>query len=145
LIFFKRFSKPGKRKWLFIFASLLPILSVLVFVIKITPITIVILNGAIALTSVIYKYLVDIYRNGILKEAGLYDEIAEHHTIVEIAINISRVACFGILMLVALLKSMLAFKIFAVVGISTTSIIFLILYLYEKVIAKEKCIKEGNQ
>jgi len=131
-ILIKSFSKPGKRNILYIISAILLTISAIVFVIDITIVTIIILNATIAITSVLYKYLFDLYRNKILKEAGLYDQIAEHHTIVESLINIARIATFGIVMLVALTRSMIAFKTYFLIMILLSALLHILLMCYER-------------
>lgn len=127
----KNHTKPQKRTWLYVLISVIPILSAIAFVIYVSPITVVILNGTISLSAIIYKYLFDIYRNGILKESGLYSEISEHHTMVDILANISRIVCFGILLLVAKLESLIAFKIMFVITICVIGIIIWLIRYFE--------------
>ncbi|MBP3432008.1 MAG: MFS transporter [Clostridia bacterium] len=127
----KRFTKSGKRTWLFIVGAVFPLAAVIVFVVNISPTTVVILNGAIAVTCVIYKVLFDAHRNGILKEEGLYDQIAEHHSMIEILANASRAICFAVLLLISLAQSILVFKIFVVLTIIGCGGVFMLLLIYE--------------
>ena len=140
LILMKKFTKAQKRSWLLISCAVITIISSIVFAIMINSVTIIILNGAISVFSIFYKYLFDIYRNGILKEAGLYDEISEHHTVVESLINICRILTFGILMLVGLLKSLIIFKIYTIIAVVLASLMFVLLTIYEKKYALRKNI-----
>jgi len=128
----RKLTKPGKRKWLFVIAGIIPIISSIIFVITITPATIIILNGTITISSIIYKVLFDEYRNGTLKEAGLYDQIAEHHSIVEVLANLSRLICFILLLIVSLFKDLNIFKIFVVITTTGILAVHMILLNYEK-------------
>lgn len=128
----RKLTHPGKRKWLFIIAGTIPIISSIIFVITITPATIIILNGTITISSIIYKVLFDEYRNSTLKEAGLYDQIAEHHSIVEVLANLSRLICFILLLIVSLFKDLNIFKIFVVITTTGILAVHLILLNYEK-------------
>ena len=142
LILVKKFTKPGKRLWLFIVCSCLPILAAIYFVINISAVSIIILNGIISITSIVKIYLLDLYRNGIMKDSNMYSEISEHQSVVEFCLNISRTLAFGLLMIIALLKSLLAFKILALITIIVGSTSYILLHYYEiKYLHKEKVMK----
>lgn len=132
LLLVNKFTKPGKRFSLSLILGLLPIISSLSFLIEISMLTIVIYNFTIAVSSIVLKYNFDVYRNSTLKAAGLYDEIAEHHTVVESLLNISRVILFGIMLAVSLLQSMLAFIILIIVTTILNSLVLILLAVYEK-------------
>jgi len=132
IILISKFTKPGKRSWLFILSSLLPLLVAIVFVFNINKITIIILSAALALTSIIYKVLYDAHRNSTLKESGLYDNIAEHHSIIEILVGLSRSFCFLLMIVVYFIHSMIAFKILMILIVSVCGLIHILLLRYEK-------------
>lgn len=131
ILLMNKFTKAGRRSWLFVICAILPIISSIYFVVDINKISIVILNGVILLTAIIYKVLFDAHRNSTLKEVGLYDEIAEHHSIVEIFAGLSRGLCFALMLLISLFNSFIAFKIFVVVSVAMCAIIHLTLLIYE--------------
>lgn len=151
LIIIKKFTKPAKRLWLFILSSILPIFAGIYFIIDMNAISIIILNGAISITSTIKTYLLDLYRNGILKDAGLYSEISEHQAMSEFCLNISRTLAFGLLMIVALFRSIIVFKVFAIITIVVGSVVYLILHYYEKTYHNDdsllcgKTLEESNE
>ena len=126
-----KYTKAGNRTWLFILCSILEFASIIIFVVKICPATIIILNAVISVTSIVYKVIFDTHRNGILKEAGMYSEIAEHQTVVEILASLSRTIFFGVLLLIALTQSIVVFKIFMVMSVLVTSSVLITLCLYE--------------
>ena len=132
IIAMSKFTKPGKRSWLFIVCGILPIIASIVFAIEINQITIIILNGAVLLTTIVFKVLYDAHRNSTLKEVGLYDEIAEHHCVVEFIVGISRGVFFAIMIGVALLKNLAIFKALIVVSIVLCAVIHLLILIYEK-------------
>ena len=132
ILLMNKFTKAGSRSWMFIVCSALPMLASIYFVVDINKISIIILNGIILFTAIIYKVLFDAHRNSTLKEVGLYDEIAEHHSIVEIFAGLSRGLCFALMLLISLFNSFVAFKIFVIVSIAMCAIIHLTLMIYER-------------
>ncbi|MBQ9790386.1 MAG: hypothetical protein IJW24_02185 [Clostridia bacterium] len=131
LLLVNKFSKPGNRSGVYIVCGILVILSSIILLFDFSQITIVVFNLITACTGIIYKVEFDIYRNGVLKEAGLYSEISEHHTVVEVLANISRVIFFAVLLLISLLQSMLAFKIFIIVTAIFLSLILILIMIFE--------------
>ena len=132
IFLFDRLSKPGKRSGFFVACAVLLIASSIFMLIDFSRLSIIIFNFLTASTGIIYKVCFDRYRNGILKEEGLYSEISEHQTIVESVLNIARIIVFGLMMLVSLFKSMLAFEIFIIFAILGISTLFILLLIYEK-------------
>ena len=137
ILLVKHFTKSGKRTWLYITSAILPIIAVVIFALNINATTLIILNSTISITSIIYKILFDAHRNSTLKEAGYYNEIAEHHSLVEFLAGSSRALCFALLLGIALLKSILAFKIFMVLAVVVSAGIFLSLMAFEMILKKE--------
>ena len=129
---FNKFTKPGKRAWIYSVLTLLPLIGSLCFVINATVVTVIIFNALMAISSIIFRTEYDVYRNSNLKEAGLYSEIAEHQVMVEMSISVPRVLSFLVIMIVGLLKSLLAFKIILVLFSLTYSLTLIMLALYEK-------------
>ena len=127
-----KFTKPGKRPALYIACSVLVISSAVLLFFDFSKVSIVIINAITALTGIIYKVEFDIYRNGILKESGLYSEISEHHTMVEVLANISRIIFFAIMLLVSLVKSMIAFKALILLSTIFLAMVFIALMIFEK-------------
>lgn len=132
ILLMNKFTKAGCRSWMFVVCSALPILASIYFVVDINKVSIIILNGVILLTAIVYKVLFDAHRNSTLKEMGLYDEIAEHHSIVEIFAGVSRAICFAFMLLISLFNNFVVFKIFVVVTITLCAIIHLTLLVYER-------------
>lgn len=137
LILIKKLSKPKKRNWIFILFPILSIISSIIFAININNVTIIILNGVIAVTSILYKYIYDVYRNGILKESGLYNEISEHQSIVEVIMNMSRIMSFGLLLIVSLTNSMFIFKTLMIIFVVFSSSMHILLMIYENKYVKD--------
>ena len=137
ILFMTKFTKPGKRSWLFLICALLPVVASIIFVIKINQFSVVLLNGVVIVTAIVYKVLFDAHRNSNLKEAGLYDQISEHLTIIEVLAGLSRFACFAVVFGVSLLKSLAMFKIMVVVTTIMCGLIHILILLYEKKYLRE--------
>lgn len=132
LLLVKKFTKPAKRNWMYVTVILSPLVGSLLFVITASYWTAIAYNLLLSISKIIFSVIFDIYRNGTLKEAGLYSEIAEHHTIVESLLSVSRVISFAIMILVGLLQNLLAFEILFVVFSLSYSAVNLCLMIYEK-------------
>ena len=138
LLLMKKFTVATKRSWLMWTCAILTVISSIIFAIVINSITLIILNATISILAAFYKCLFDLYRNSILKESGLYDNISEHHTMVESLINAARIITFGLFMLIGFIKSIILFKVYMVLVITISSLMIILLAVYEKkfVIAK---------
>lgn len=105
LILLSRFTKPGQRNWAYYTCMAFPVIGVTLFTVMPSMTTIVIYNFCMAVSAIFFKTTFDIFRNGVLKEAGLYDEISEHHTIVESLLCIARVLSFSLMIGISFIKS----------------------------------------
>ena len=132
LILFNKFTKAGKRSWVFYVITALQILGSVVFAIFPNLITLLLYNFGMTVCDVIMITMMDIYRNKNLKENGLYDDIAEHQCVVETIYQIIRVLSFALLVLLGLIKSYLLFQIFFVVFMVVSAITTIMLMVYEK-------------
>ena len=141
IILVKKFTKNGYRSWLYAISSIVPIIAVIIFALNVCATTLIILNASISLTAIIYKVYFDVHRNSTLKESGLYNEIAEHQSIIEFLADSSRWMCFGLLLIISLFKSLIVFKIFMILAVVVTAGIFIFLEAFEKICRKESEIK----
>ncbi len=132
LILVKRFTNVHNRKPVFIAFSILILSASVGFVCFTSKLTLIILNTVITITGVLHTYLIEKYRFSILKKAGMYDEIAEHQTVFENRLNISRIVSFGILLLVSLFKADIVIDIFVVVALVAVASIQILLFVFEK-------------
>lgn len=126
-----RFTKPAKRNWIFVISMILPIISSVLFVCNSSFATVIIFNLLMGISQIIFNAFFDIYKHGILKEAGFYGEIAEHHTVAESLLCMSRVLSFAIMIFVGLLKNLLVFQILLVVFSVSYSVTTLCIWMYE--------------
>lgn len=136
LLLLVKFTKPGKRSWVYAICMFLPLISSLLFVIAPSKTTVIIYNVLMSLSSVLYGATLDIYRNATLKEAGLYSEIAEHQTVFECLLTVTRVISITILILVSLTQKLVLFYILLVVFSLSYSAINICMLIYEKKFCK---------
>lgn len=126
-----KFTKPGKRSYIYLISMFLPIIGTLLFTLIPSMTTVVIFKFLLAISLIIAMTEYDIYRNSNLKEAGLYNYIAEHQVVVEECFCASRISGFTLILLIGLMKSIIAFKILLVVLSLTYSLLLLLLKIYE--------------
>lgn len=115
LLLINKFTKPAKRNYLYIITAILPIISSIIFIVYPSMATIIIFNLLSAGSRIFFGTFYEVCRNGILKEAGLYSEIAEYEAIVEDLFAWARVISFSILMLVGLSYNATAFNIMLII------------------------------
>lgn len=139
IIFVKKFTKAGHRNWMFVLSAALLIGSSIIFAVNTCQWSVVVFDASLTIGSIIFKINYDAYRNGILKEAGLYQDIGEHHTVMELIYTITRLVFFSIVMLIALIEVLALFKIFLIVISCIYGALFILTGVYET-----KFIK-GNQ
>lgn len=132
ILLLKKFTTPRNRKPVFILFTSLIILAGLVFVIKPCKATVIILNIVIAMTAILHSDLIETYRFSILKKAGLYDQIAEHQTVIENRFNISRTLSFIFLLIVSFFKNDLVLSIFVMLVLTILSSVQILLLFFEK-------------
>ena len=132
IILVGKFTKMGKRSWLFISVSFLPVLASLIFVFSQSKTTLIVYSASIGIADIIYGAVFDPYRNGNLKELGLYSEITEHQALTEMLFCASRIISFATIMLLGLLANMTACYIALVLFTSTGSAMLIYLLFYEK-------------
>ena len=132
LVLVTRFTKPAKRDWLYYIVMFIPLFSSILFTVYPSVVTVIVFNLLMMISKMFYTVVYDMYRNSTLKEAGLYSEIAEHQTVVEVLLAFFRVVSFAVMIVVGLLKNLLVFKILLVVFSLSYSATNLGLMLYEK-------------
>jgi len=128
----KKYTKAGHRNWLFIACGVSLVVASVLFAVDINRVTVIVYDAAIAIGGVTFKINYDAYRNGILKEAGMYDDIAEHHVVMESIYNIVRIVGFSAMLLIALTKQLILFKIYLIIISIMYAIAFISIGIYEK-------------
>ena len=68
----------------------------------------------------------------------MYSEITEHQALVEILLCVTRVITHGLVLLLALLQSLILFKIILCISVLSYSGIIIFLLVYEKKFIKNK-------
>ena len=138
LILIKRFTKIGKRSWIFIVATILQIITTIIFIAIPNMITLIIYNLGYAICDVIIATIFDIIRNKNLKECGFYQDIAEHQCVIESVFQITRCLSFTMLIGVSLFKNYIIFQVLFVVFMILYSITPLMIMKYENNEKREK-------
>ncbi len=132
LILLNKFSKAGKRAWIYICIALMQIVGTLIFAIMPNMVTLILFNIGLAVCDAIIVTVVDLYRNKNLKECGLYDDIAEHQCVVESIFQIVRILSFSLLIVLGLIKNYILFQIFFVIFMVLYASTAFLLIRYEK-------------
>ncbi len=138
LLLFKRFTKFGKRGWLFSAVGILPFVGVLIFAFVPNVVTLIIYHLCLSVCEVITTTTFDIIRNKNLKENGMYAEIAEHQCVVESIFQIVRIISFIALICVGLIKNLVVFRIFFVLVVLAYLVMAIMIMLYEKKDSEDK-------
>ncbi len=140
-----KFTKVGKRSWLFMVTAVLPVIGSLSFALMPSKVTLIILNLCTSIAAVVYGSVFDLYRNGNLKELGMYEQITEHQTLCEVLFNISRVTSFGLIMLLGAVGNMTSFYIALVIfHLSATAMLIYLLVYEKKYLIKNSLDKNEN-
>lgn len=132
LILLNRFTKVGKRAWLLILVGSMQLIGAIVFSIIPNVATLLVFNFTLAVCEVIVITVYDIHRNKNLKEAGLYDDIAEHQCIIEAILQIGRIIEFTLLIVMALIRNYVLFQISFVFFMVLYTLTPILLMVYEK-------------
>lgn len=143
ILLFNKYTRRGKRSSIYITSAIFTFLCTLVFAVYPTIWTLIVYNLGVAATSIIYKTVYDVYRNGILKEAGLYSEITEHQSMTEMFMEFARIISYMVLILLALFQSLVIFKIFLCISVLSCSGTLIFLLYFEKTYFSAK--KESAQ
>lgn len=132
IILFNRFTKPGKRTWVYLVSMGATIVASALFCSWSTTVTVIVFNIGSIITKVIIDATYDSYRNSNIKEAGLYSEIAEHQTLCENIQGLSKLLSYIVVFLLSLTRSLLVFKITLFAFMASYCGTALMMMLYEK-------------
>ena len=144
-ILFSKLTKEGKRSWLFIIMSILPIVGSLAFIIWPGLATVILFNFCEGISGVFYIVPFDIIRNRDLKEAGLYQDIAEHQAIVEILLCFVRVITYTFVVLLSFAGSKTVFYVILVLSALSYSVNIIATMFYERKYAKQRLQQEKQK
>ena len=131
LLLFKKFTRFGKRGWLFGIVGILPFIGAIIFAFVSNVVTLIIYHLCLSVCEVITTTTFDIIRNKNLKENGMYDDIAEHQCVVESIFQMVRIISFAALILVGIIKNAIVFKVFFVCVVLAYLIMSLMIMKYE--------------
>ena len=144
LILVTRFTKPGKRAWMFVLGTILPLVGATLFMSLPTKATLVAYYALITIADVVNATILDIYRNKNLKEAGYYQDIAEHQCVVETIFQIVKIVAFGLVILFGSLKNTTVLQVGFVVFVVLYSATSILMLFYEKMQAKRKAMEKAS-
>jgi len=144
LIVFNKFTKIGKRTWVFILGACLTAVSALVFAFVPNYITLIAYNLIFVVNEAIVGTIFEAIRNKNLKEAGFYQDIAEHQSVVESIFQIVRIITFVLLICISLFKNYLIFQISFGVFALLFLVMNILILLYEQKERKEIEQEETN-
>ena len=111
LVLYKRYTKPGHRKGLLIFLSILPVLSSVLVAIYISKWTYIIYNLVMTVCQCLLAYTLDIYRTILLKKTNHYEFIAEHQTVTEGIFQIVRIITYCLMLVLGITLELTGLKI----------------------------------
>lgn len=132
-----KFTKEGHKSWIYILSASIPLLASVLYVCTLTPATLIIFYITTSLCNALYGHQFEVFRNQTLKEAGYYDYIVEHQTLVEVCLCSVRAITFGALFLFALLGIKEIFYVLLVIFTFSYSVLTIMLMIYENKCAKE--------
>jgi hypothetical protein len=115
ILLFNKFTRFGKRYFIFLLSAILPTISSIMFAFLPNAVTLIIYNICFYASDVICATVFDIIRNRNLKESGFYNDIAEHQCIIETIFQIARISSYALLILLSLFKNFVLFQIMFVV------------------------------
>ncbi len=143
MLIFLRFTKAGKRNYIFILAATLTVASAFLLIFKVNTVTVIIYNCVYTVLAVVHTYFYDVFRNVMLKKLGLYHDIAEYQCCIENALQIARIVVFAVMVGAGLLGAvwgtegiLIATKVLLGVSIFALPIFNLCLMRYEKKLIK---------
>ncbi len=145
VIALSKFSHPGDREWIYILSAILILVSAALFLIIPNNITVIVYNIVLTLGNAVNSLTFELYRNKNLKEAGLYQYIAEHQCVVETIFQIVRCLSFTLLILFALIKNYLIFQIMFAVFVTVFSLTSIMIMRYETKVYEENNTEQSDQ
>ncbi|MBR3884864.1 MAG: MFS transporter [Clostridia bacterium] len=121
---------------IYLIVGLSPFLAIIATLIHTSTVTLVILNFTLTLVSYFSDYFGDMERDAIMKNLNQYEFIAEHQFVAETTKVTSRVISFSFFIVMGLIASFTAFKIFLLIILAASPIKFMIMYK-QRLIRKE--------
>ena len=139
LMIAKRLSKSRKATPIYIICAIASCVATLIVVLATNKISLIIFNFIYIACSTFYSYYFDLYRNVILKQLDMYDDIAEYQGLIEVMLEISRTVGFALMILTGIIGAsfggdglVVALKIYLAFTILLYAIIAISLSRFEK-------------
>ena len=137
IVYRKADPNPKFNKFIiYLIVGLSPFLAIIATLIHTSTVTLVILNFTLTLVSYFSDYLGDMERDAIMKNLNQYEFIAEHQFVAETTKVTSRVISFSFFIVMGLIASFTAFKIFLLIILAASPIKFMVMYK-QRLIRKE--------
>lgn len=111
LLLFKKFTKQGERKILYLLMAILPFIGAISVTIKVEKLSYILFYLTETVSLTILAYALDVQRTVILKKTGHYEDIAEHQTLTEIVFSIARCLSFALMLVLGLLLDVLGLRL----------------------------------
>ena len=117
LMLYKKFDpSPKLNKFVvYLLLGVVPFIACIALVIWLNPVTLIIYNLSLTITTQFSDYLGTCERDAIIKHLDLYKYIAEHQFLYELCMCIVRILSYAVFVVVGLIGDILAFKIMLIV------------------------------
>ena len=115
LLLFKKYTKVGERKIVYLFLAILPLIGAVCVTICVEKWSYIVFYLTETASLTMLAYALDVQRTIILKKTGHYDDIAEHQTLTEIMFSTSRCISFIIMLVLGLTLDVLGLRILMVI------------------------------
>ncbi|MBR7172561.1 MAG: MFS transporter [Clostridia bacterium] len=139
LVIAKKLAKTRRATPIYVICAVASVASTLVVTLSTSKPTLIIFNFVYIACSTFYSYYYDLYRNVILKQLDMYDDIAEYQGTIEILLEMSRVVGFALMILTGIIGAyfgadglVLALKVYFVFIIILYALVSLALCKFEK-------------
>jgi hypothetical protein len=137
LILAKKLAKTRRATPIYLICAVTSVISTLAVVLITHKITLIIFNFIYIATATLFSYYFDLYRNVILKQLDMYDDIAEYQGLLEVLMETSRAIGFALMILTGVIGAsfgglVLALKIYFVFVIVMYAIFAFSMNRFEK-------------
>jgi len=133
LILFKRFSKIGSRKVLYIILGVIPMIGALCVSFKVAKWSYIIFNVTETVALTVLAYALDVQRTIILKKTGFYEDIAEHQTLTEMCFCLTRCLSFLMMLVLGLTLDVIGLRILMIIVAFSFPLLSYFIHKMEKV------------
>ena len=146
LIILKKFTKLGKRSYIYYICAVLPILATSLMLFSLNKTTVIIHTCIYTLSIILYEVGFDVMRNLILKKFQMFDSIAEYQCSVELGLETGRILIFLGMVVVGTLTAGFGTESLSIVMriMSGVSILFVVSMNICMAIYEKKFVKNIN-